>query len=140
MIEVTKAWVARDKDGSVFMYKNKPTKGEAGWETNDIFYQNITWWKNEFNDLMWKDEEPRQIEIRMIPQRVRVIQRIEVGKHIQDLFNLECVTSVDKGLDGKIRVMVKEYDGVYSIAREGDYISLREDGLWMIEKGGSNGK
>ncbi len=136
MIEMTKAWVARDKNGSVFVYKNKPVKGEDGWKSDDIYFHNITWLKDEFNNLLWGEDEPRQIEIRMLPPKVRMIQKIEVGKHVQDLFNLECVTSVDKGLDGKVRVLVREYNGTYGTAKEGDYICLREDGMWMIEKGG----
>lgn len=135
---ITKAWVARDKDGSVFMYKNRPNKeADLGrWVSEDMQYQNITWWKDEFGDLSWAEDAPREIEVSMRLINAGLVMKVEVGKHIQDIFPLECVSSIDKSADGKVRVMVREYNGMYSWAYEGDFICQREDGLWMVVKKG----
>lgn len=53
-------WIARDKDGTINVYADKPTKGkEKGWWddcTNDYF--NLACFGCEFASISWEDEEP----------------------------------------------------------------------------------
>ena len=55
-------WVARDKDGELAMYKNKPFKDERAeqWSLGG-------WWdflpKNWFPEVQWSDDEPTKVKL-----------------------------------------------------------------------------
>ena len=55
-------WVARDKDGELAMYENKPFKDERAeqWSLGG-------WWdflpENWFPEVQWSDEEPTKIKL-----------------------------------------------------------------------------
>lgn len=136
----TKAWIARDKDGAVSMFRNRPDKQEeqGRWTTDDNQYKHITWWSDEFPELSWKDDVPRKIEISMELVPCNIVQKIEVGKHILNIFNLECVISVDKRFDGGVMAMVREFNGKCTYAYEGDFICQMEDGNWTVIRKGND--
>lgn len=53
-------YVAMDEDGEIFLYKNKPVKGECTWigDCNCVY----TWISKVISPLIsWEDEEPFDI-------------------------------------------------------------------------------
>ena len=61
-MEEIEAWVARDKDGEISMYENKPFKDERAeqWSFGG-------WWdflpENWFPEVQWSDEEPTKVKL-----------------------------------------------------------------------------
>lgn len=54
-------WIARDEDGSLWLYNEKPTKGKHVWLSSlDIDTQHRL---NErlFPKVQWSDQEPREL-------------------------------------------------------------------------------
>lgn len=64
---MSKYYIARDKDRSLWVYKEKPTKKERTWAT-DYFSPCYKIIKNAlFPDVQWEDEEPKVITIEESP-------------------------------------------------------------------------
>lgn len=64
---MSKYYIARDKDRSLWVYKEKPTKKERTWVTDYCspcykIIQNAL-----FPDVQWEDEEPKVISIEESP-------------------------------------------------------------------------
>ena len=67
--EYQNGWIAKDKDGEVWVYSDKPTKAVLGWfcsHYNSEFVMMPEFPDNLFSTdpfawLSWKDEEPRYI-------------------------------------------------------------------------------
>lgn len=57
-------WVARDKNGRLFMYKNKPSKDDEQWCSSvyDLFPIDDTL----FPEIKWEDPEPTEVQIKKI--------------------------------------------------------------------------
>lgn len=55
-------WVARDKDGTLFMFigDNPPTKGESIWDDNGDFVKIDC---NLFPEVKWSDDEPTKVKL-----------------------------------------------------------------------------
>ena len=56
-----KAWVARDYDGSLYMYTAKPQKRRDYWHAAGVGYMKLD--DSLFPEVQWSDEEPKEIEI-----------------------------------------------------------------------------
>ena len=56
-------YIARDKDGAIFAYSDKPIKREKVWllTSTDGTWQDISLISCLFADVKWKDEEPFRI-------------------------------------------------------------------------------
>lgn len=56
-------YIARDKDGAIFAYSDKPIKREKVWllTSTDGTWQDISLISRLFADVKWKDEEPFRI-------------------------------------------------------------------------------
>ena len=56
-------WIARDGDGSLFVYCSKPIKKESSW-VSEMFLDWCDIWifKHLFQFIKWEDEEPYLIE------------------------------------------------------------------------------
>ena len=56
-------YIARDKDGAIFAYSDKPIKREKVWllTSTDGTWQDISLMSRLFADVKWKDEEPFRI-------------------------------------------------------------------------------
>lgn len=72
-------WMARDKDGELFMYVNKPTKRDRLniW-TVDYGYLNIKNFiddKDMFKNIKWEDDEPTRIRDIYDPQVLNDVER-----------------------------------------------------------------
>lgn len=54
-------WIARDKDGILVFYYNKPVKGINEWfpMLEDEKYVEVD--SNIFPEVQWSDEEPREL-------------------------------------------------------------------------------
>lgn len=53
-------WIARDKDGSLWLHKTKPYKLDDYWY-NEGDVSDIALEKDWFPEVKWKDEEPREL-------------------------------------------------------------------------------
>lgn len=65
-----RAFIARDSDGSVFLYHpNSPIKAEIGWKrasrTDTLSSIN----QNLFPEVKWEDKEPTEINIEIVNQQ-----------------------------------------------------------------------
>lgn len=56
-----KAWVARDYDGRLYMYPDKPKKMSDNWYAPKVGYMKLD--ESLFPEVQWSDEEPKQIEL-----------------------------------------------------------------------------
>ena len=55
-------WIAKDKDGEVCIYINKPKKEDVSWD-NFSFYKPLDIIKDSlFTEIKWEDEEPIYID------------------------------------------------------------------------------
>lgn len=54
-----KAWVARDYDGSIYMYTQKPKKKSVFWHAPKVGYLKLN--DSLFPEVQWSDEEPKEI-------------------------------------------------------------------------------
>jgi len=54
-------WIARDKNGKIYTYTNKPKKIEIVWSDN-VDCEGITIFNHLFQFIKWEDEEPYNIE------------------------------------------------------------------------------
>lgn len=56
-------WIARDKNGRLFIYRKKPFKINSTmvWRTTHHCYIQIN--RSEFPEVKWEDPEPTEVEI-----------------------------------------------------------------------------
>lgn len=67
-----RALIARDKDGSLSIYfGEKPYKGEYAWSFYDHLSMNFADIpdKNLFPEVKWEDEEPTEVEIKIVDKQ-----------------------------------------------------------------------
>ena len=60
-MKALKAWVARDYDGSLYMYTAKPKKMRDNWYASKVGYVKLD--DSLFPEVQWSDEEPKKIEL-----------------------------------------------------------------------------
>ena len=60
MVEI-EAWVARDDDGSLYMYTAKPKKRSYNWYAPKVGYVKLD--DSLFPEVQWSDEEPTEVTI-----------------------------------------------------------------------------
>ena len=58
-MKALKAWVARDYDGSLYMYTAKPQKMRDNWYAAKVGYVKLE--DSLFPEVQWSDEEPKGI-------------------------------------------------------------------------------
>ena len=56
-----KAWVARDDDGSLYMYPSKPQKRRDSWNAAGDCFMKLD--DSLFPEVQWSDEEPKEIKL-----------------------------------------------------------------------------
>ena len=65
LIKMGYKYIARDKDGAIYAYSNKPNRQDEAWyfdvALNDDIYQNISLVSRIFTDIEWEDIEPFRI-------------------------------------------------------------------------------
>ena len=62
-MKALKAWVARDKDGSLYMYTAKPKKISDYWNAPEFGYMKLD--DSLFPEVQWSEEEPKEIKLSM---------------------------------------------------------------------------
>ena len=60
-MKTLKAWVARDYDGSLYMYSDKPKKKSYFWHAPQVGYMLLD--DSLFPEVKWEDEEPTEITL-----------------------------------------------------------------------------
>ena len=60
-MEALKAWVARDEDGSLYMYTDKPRKRRYNWYAPKVGYVKLD--DSLFPEVQWSDEEPTKVKL-----------------------------------------------------------------------------
>ena len=55
------AWVARDYDGSLYMYTAKPKKTSEFWQAPGVGFMKLE--DSLFPEVQWYDEEPKEIKL-----------------------------------------------------------------------------
>ena len=60
-MKALKAWVARDDDGSLYMYTAKPQKRRDYWHAAGVGYMKLD--DSLFPEVQWSDEEPKEIRL-----------------------------------------------------------------------------
>ena len=56
------AWVARDKDGMLYLYLAKPRKHQSKWLPN-ILFDFVGLSRESFPEVKWEDEDPTKVKI-----------------------------------------------------------------------------
>ncbi len=55
-------WVARDENGSLYLYSDEPWKGPLGWKVDiDVWIEPLD--STKFPNVKWEDEEPTQVTL-----------------------------------------------------------------------------
>lgn len=62
---IMEMWIARDDDGTLYLFKNKPVKGISVWrdETNNDYNDYFEIDRNSFPEIQWEDSEPTSVTI-----------------------------------------------------------------------------
>lgn len=62
-------WIARDKDGELYLYLKKPSKGEEFWLISRGTITVIQLPSGLFPEVKWSDEEPRELVLKPIKEK-----------------------------------------------------------------------
>lgn len=65
-----KAWVARDEDGSLYMYTDKPQKMRVTWYAPKVCYMKL--YDSLFPEVKWEDEEPKRIKLSIKNEKSKI--------------------------------------------------------------------
>ena len=60
-MKALKAWMARDYDGSLYMYIDKPKKLDDTWSLHNFCFFKLD--DSLFPEVQWSDEEPKEIRL-----------------------------------------------------------------------------
>lgn len=60
-----RGWIARDKNGNLYWYLNKPNKAGIDWMEQNLEYISIStvFPQCKFNFIKWEDEEPWEVKV-----------------------------------------------------------------------------
>lgn len=58
-------WVARDKDGELFLFKNKPKKNSSVWNVMPLSPGICKIDPDLFPSVKWEDSEPTKVTVRL---------------------------------------------------------------------------
>ena len=58
-----KVWIARDKDGDLFIYSSAPFKGEYIWSPQSTNINTMESKSDKFPTVKWEDDEPTEAYI-----------------------------------------------------------------------------
>ena len=65
-----KAWVARDYDGSLYMFPDKPKKMSDYWYAPEVGYMKLN--DSLFPEVQWSDEEPKEIKLSIKNEKSKI--------------------------------------------------------------------
>lgn len=62
-------WIARDKNGSLWLYNEKPIKFRDGtWKGQTEFVRTSKMSEDLFPEVKWEDKEPRELVLKPIKE------------------------------------------------------------------------
>lgn len=82
-------WLARDRDGLLYIYENKPKKGLfSGWVVKCGWFSNLP--SYVLPEIKWEDEEPRELVLKPINKKMDMKLAITIKKpcHPKCLYEL----------------------------------------------------
>ena len=63
MIEI-EAWAARGEDGMLYLYRDKPKKGDKQWYSNSLTCTGLIFLSDEMSpEVQWSDGEPTRVKV-----------------------------------------------------------------------------
>ena len=63
MVEI-EGWLARDEDGELYLYRDKPLRGSEQWHENPVSITGLIELRRElFPEIKWSDDEPTKVKI-----------------------------------------------------------------------------
>lgn len=65
-----KAWVARDKDGMLYLYTAKPQKMSDSWYADKVGYVKLD--DSLFPEVQWSGEEPKEIRLSIKNEKSKI--------------------------------------------------------------------
>lgn len=130
-------YLARDEDGSLWCYLDKPQRGESEFMIGDMSFELD---KADYPEVTWENSPVPVI----IGGRDRhIVQRIEVDRvSLNDLMRLDCFSSFTSSgcKDFSSFYIILRMDKVKNQSRlyavEGDWLVQYEDGMWDIQRKG----
>lgn len=60
-MEEIEAWVARDKNERLYLYRNKPYKDTEYWTPDDLGYMRLP--NKMFSEIKWSNIEPTKVKL-----------------------------------------------------------------------------
>ena len=69
-MKALKAWVARDYDGSLYMYSDQPQKMRDTWYAPKVGYMKLD--DSLFPEVQWSDEEPKGIKLSIKNEKSKI--------------------------------------------------------------------
>lgn len=55
-------WIARDKNGELYLYQGKPEKSANAWESKCVCHRSLDLFNHLFKMVKWEDDEPWNTE------------------------------------------------------------------------------
>ena len=95
MEDKLKVWIARDKDGVLFVYSSAPFKRECIWSPQSPNINSMELKSDKFPTVKWEDDEPTEAYITLAEQQEQPKpkqeidwekRRYEIAKEIMPLF------------------------------------------------------
>lgn len=69
IVSSKRLWIARNKDGSLYMFDVRPSKNNEGiWIFNEQQCHSIKLPQTWFNSVKWEDDEPRRLSLALLVQ------------------------------------------------------------------------
>ena len=65
-----KAWVARDENGMLYLYPDKPKKMRDNWYAPKVGYMKLD--DSLFSEVKWEDEEPKYIGLSIRDEKSKI--------------------------------------------------------------------
>ena len=57
-------WAARGEDGMLYLYRDKPKKGDKQWYSNSLTCTGLIFLSDEMSpEIKWSDDEPTKVSI-----------------------------------------------------------------------------
>lgn len=62
-------WLARDKDETLWLFTDKPCKGDEGWEPTNVYNGHFAFMRVNgflFTEVKWSDKEPTKVKLEIV--------------------------------------------------------------------------
>ena len=93
-MKALEAWVARDDDGSLYMYSAKPKKLIDYWHAAGVGYMKLD--DSLFPEVQWSDKKPKEIKISIIDnmEKSKIKSALSFGGRIGLFVFILCCTVI----------------------------------------------